>query len=292
MDLICRVFGKTRQAWYFHHHELLQQEQEDVILFDMVKIIREHQPKIGTRKLYFILKPMLLKQGIKIGRDKLFDFMSRYGLYVKHRKRRFRTTNSNHWYHKYQNLIVEIVPIRINEIWVSDITYISLINGFAFLSLITDLYSKKIVGYCLYPSLEAEGPLLALSSAITNTGINLKGLIHHSDRGIQYCCNEYVSMLKSNQIEISMTQNGDPYENAVAERINGILKHELGLIDDFPDFETAQATVDKAVCTYNNLRPHTSCGFLTPEQAHLTQERFTKLWKNYYRKKEQGVKLY
>lgn len=290
--MICRMFGKTRQAWYFHHHQLIQQEQEEIIILDMVRIIRNHQPKIGTRKLYFIIKPLLNSHQIKLGRDKFFFFMRRYELFIKPRRMRVITTNSNHWYNKYDNLIIGIVPNAINQIWVSDITYISLKNGFSFLSLITDLYSKKIVGYCLYPTLEADGCLIALSMAINNKLGSIKNLIHHSDRGIQYCCDDYTTMLNFNKINISMTQNGDPYENAVAERVNGILKYELGLLDDFDSFELAQLQVEKAVHIYNNLRPHSSCSYLTPEQAHESKVPLTKLWKNYYPKKEQSVKVY
>lgn len=292
MDIICRMFGKTRQAWYFHHHHQLQQEQEEVLILDMVRIIRNFQPKIGTRKLYFMVKPMLEDYEIKLGRDKFFLFMRRYDLFVKPRRKRVITTNSNHRYHKYDNLIINVVPNAINQIWVSDITYISLKEGFAFLSLITDLYSKKVIGFCLYPTLEAAGCLIALSMALENKLGELKGLIHHSDRGIQYCCDDYTSMLKHNKINISMTRNGDPYENAVAERLNGILKHELGLIDDFESFNTAQLKVEKAVHIYNTLRPHSSCNYLTPEEAHLSKEPLTKLWKNYYYKKEQSVKVF
>jgi putative transposase len=292
MDMICRLFGKTRQAWYFHHHQLLEQEKDDIIILDMVRIIRNFQPKIGTRKLYFMIKPMLEKHEIKIGRDKLFSFMNRYNLHIKQKRRKMTTTNSNHWYRKYDNLIKGFVPTAINQVWVSDITYISLVNGFAFLSLITDMYSKKIVGYCLYPTLEANGCLIALSRAIELKTGSLKNLIHHSDRGIQYCCDDYTSMLQINNITISMTQNGDPYENAVAERVNGILKYELSLVEDFRSFEHAQSQVEHSITTYNTLRPHSSCGYLTPEQAHLSKEPLTKIWKNYYQKTEQAVKLF
>lgn len=236
-------------------------------------------PRLGTRKLYYILTETLEKHGIRIGRDKFFDLLERYGLLVRRRKRkRIYTTDSNHRFNRYPNLVKEAEPNAANQIWVNDITYISLRGGFAYLSLVTDGYSRKIVGYCLYPTLQRQGPINALRMALGGSeGIN--GLIHHSDRGIQYCCDDYTALLKSSNIQISMTERGDPYENAIAERVNGILKGEFGLDKIFLNFDEALKAVAQAVDTYNTLRPHASCDYLTPEMAHQKQGIIKKRWK-------------
>ena len=162
----------------------------------------------------------------------------------------------------------------------SDITYISLEEKFCYLSLVTDAYSRKITGYCLYPTLKKEGTLQALQQALGSLQIKPgQPLIHHSDRGLQYCCTKYIDLLQSSKISISMTEKGDPYENAIAERVNGILKEEFGLDGEFKNFEQALAAVDYAVSTYNNLRPHASCNYLTPQAAHQLTGVIPKRWK-------------
>lgn len=238
-------------------------------------------PRIGTRKLHYMLTETLQKHQINIGRDKLFDLLAEYGLLVRRRKRRrINTTDSNHPFHKYPNLVRELQVLRPNHLWVSDITYISLINGFCYLSLVTDAYSRKIVGYCLHPTLKKEGPLQAMKMALSTITDKLEGpLIHHSDRGLQYCCADYTALLQNKGISISMTEKGDPYENAIAERVNGILKEEFGLYGDFDDFGKSDAAVKNAVELYNQLRPHASCNYLTPEQAHEQQGLLKTKWK-------------
>ncbi len=238
-------------------------------------------PRIGTRKLHYLLTETLQKHSICIGRDKLFDLLEDYGLLVRRRKRkRINTTNSNHPFRKYPNLVRELRPERPNHLWVSDITYISLLDSFCYLSLVTDAYSRKIVGYCLYPSLKKEGPLQALGMALKALpGKPGATLIHHSDRGLQYCCSDYTTLLDSSNLCISMTEKGDPYENAIAERVNGILKEEFGLDKDFDSFENAKIAVMKAIDIYNRLRPHSSCDYLTPEQAHQKQGLLKTKWK-------------
>ena len=227
-------------------------------------------PRIGTRKLHYLLAGVLVKHNISIGRDKLFDLLDEYGLLVRRRKRkRVNTTDSNHPFRKYPNLIRELEVLRPNHLWVSDITYISLTESFCYLSLVTDAYSRKIVGYCLHPTLKKEGPLEALRKALGSIPDKPDAtLTHHSDRGLQYCCNDYIAQLESKGMGISMTEKGDPYENAIAERVNGILKEEFMLDRDFENFEQATANVNEAIKTYNQLRPHASCNYLTPEQAH------------------------
>lgn len=228
-------------------------------------------PHIGTRKLHYMLAEKLERHGISIGRDKLFDLLSSYGLLVRRRRRkRVYTTDSRHPFKRYPNLIKEMIVQRPDHLWVSDITYIGLKDSFCYLSLVTDAYSRKITGYCLHPTLKREGPVAALKMAMgTLPGTLQQPLIHHSDRGLQYCCSEYIALLESKQVTISMTENGDPYENALAERVNGIMKNEFALDRDFNNFEEAAAAVDTAVATYNNFRPHASCDYLTPATAHL-----------------------
>lgn len=227
--------------------------------------------RVGGRKLQHMLLPLLEQHGIKIGRDKFFDILADNGLLVRRRKRRkVATTDSRHPYRRYPNLIKDMEILSARKVWVSDITYLRIGDDFGYLSLITDAYSKKIVGYNLYPSLKAEGPLLALDMALSQCR-DTSGLIHHSDRGCQYCCAAYREQLESRGIVISMTERGDPYENAIAERVNGILKHEFGLDDDFSNFDQASQAVEIAIETYNNLRPHASCDYMTPEEAEGVQ---------------------
>lgn len=236
-------------------------------------------PRIGARKLHYMLGQILPKHGISIGRNKLFDLLADNGMLVRRRKRRHvSTTDSRHLFKKYPNLIRELQVVSPNELWVSDITFIDVGERFCYLSLITDAYSRKIVGYCLYPTLEREGPLRALRMALKVLSKGAR-LIHHSDRGLQYCCADYVGLLGTRGITISMTENGDPYENAIAERVNGILKHELGLNQAFACEQDTQIAVRTAIGTYNQQRPHASCNYLTPEQAHLCTGKLKTRWK-------------
>ena len=237
-------------------------------------------PRLGTRKLHYLISHSLRQHGIQIGRDKLFDILATNGLLVRRRKRRRAvTTDARHPFHKYPNLTKELQPQRASELWVSDITYIRLEEDFCYLSLITDAYSRKIVGYCLYPTLGYQGPLQALQMALQGLQHNHGRLVHHSDRGLQYCCSAYVKQLEHNAISISMTENGDPYENALAERMNGILKSEFGLDETFCNYEQAIEATNNAVSIYNNSRPHSSCDYLTPEQAHQRQGILKTRWK-------------
>ena len=238
-------------------------------------------PRIGTRKLHFMLTETLQRHNISMGRNRLFDLLAAYGLLVRRRKRRrINTTDSNHPFRRYPNLIRELHVLRPNQLWVSDITYLSLTEGFCYLSLVTDAYSRKIVGYCLYPTLKKEGPLNALRMAQDSlSGKPKAAMIHHSDRGLQYCCADYISLLTSKDICISMTEKGDPYENAIAERVNGILKSEFALDRDFNSIRQAMVEVEHAINTYNQLRPHSSCNYLTPDQAHQKEGLLTTKWK-------------
>ena len=283
VEKFCTVFGKTRQAWYYTKGRDQQQDMRDSLVVKMIAEIREEQPKIGSRKLYHLIAPQLELHGIKLGRDKLFQILQKYGLLVRYRKRKAITTNSNHPFYKYNNLIQNLVLRAKNQLWVSDITYIALKAGFCYLSLITDAFSRKIVGYCLWPTLAAQGCINALNMALEGITLQriLKQLIHHSDRGIQYCCADYVLRLKAHDIQISMSYNGDPYQNAIAERVNGILKMEFGLNKAFDNIEKAVEAVSSAVDLYNSKRPHNSLNYLTPNQAHHLTGIIKRNWKNY-----------
>jgi putative transposase len=251
-----------------------------LLLIEVAKL-REHQPLLGGRKMFHELQTFLIGHDFKIGRDAFFDLLKEQGfLLAKRRRRGCITTFSKHRFRKYPNLIKEFVPTGPNQLWVADITYIILANGFAYLSLITDAYSHKIVGFYLNKTLSAQGSLQALKMALAGNK-NRDGLIHHSDRGVQYCCDEYVQLLHKNSIKISMTENGDPRENAVAERLNGILKTEL-LAKVYSSYETAQIAVAKACSIYNQLRPHGSINNLKPIEAHVMSGPIKKTWKNYY----------
>ena len=276
---LCMLFGKTRHAFYDKSWYQEQQLVSNYIVLEMVATIRRELPKIGTPKLHHMIKEPLKKQGIKLGRDSLHKLLLNNGLIVKNKKRYVITTDSNHWMKKYPNLIKNLVVTEAEQLWVSDITYIVVEDDFCFLSLITDAYSKQIMGYCLYPTLEAIGTIKALEMALSQRMKTHTNLIHHSDRGTQYCCNAYVSILKEENIAISMTEKGDPYENAIAERVNGILKIEFGLNQKFKDFETALNTIDTCIMAYNNIRPHMSCNYFTPVEAHQMTGILDKKWK-------------
>jgi putative transposase len=231
-----------------------------------------------------LLEHFIKAHSIKMGRDMLFNLLRERGLLVRKRKTRMQTTFSKHWLKKHPNLIKAMRVKRANELWVSDITYLQINGGYCYLSLVTDAYSRRIMGFFLSETLEAAGCLKALQMAL-NTCSNTTGLTHHSDRGVQYCSNDYVKILLENNMRISMTENGDPLENAIAERVNGILKDELLKIK-YSCYNEAQDDVAKAIDIYNSLRPHSSCNMLTPDTAHQQQGDLKRHWKNYYRKKE------
>lgn len=282
----------TRQAFYKKGWEAEQRSMADAIILKIVNEIRIKMPCIGARKLHYLLQEPLKGHKIEIGRDKLFDLLSDHGLLVRRRKRYARTTDSNHRFRKYTNLIKELDVIRPDQVWVSDITYITLKEGFCYLSLVTDAYSRRIVGYYLSKGLEADGCIRALLMAIAARKNPALPLIHHSDRGIQYCCNDYVRMLNANEMGISMAKKGDPYENAIAERINGILKTEFNLADTFDEFEQASAAVNQSIMVYNEVRPHGSCDYLTPNEAHEKHGLLLHRWKNYNKFKLQTTMNY
>ncbi len=275
---ICSLFGKTPQAWYDSQRRKQQRQMQDVLVLSWIKQIRTEHKQMGTKKLLIKLSDNFKQHDIHLGRDKLHQLISSHGLLVRQRKYKARTTNSNHPYHKYSNQVRDLQLSAACQLWASDITYLRVGSGFAYLSLVTDCYSHKIVGWCLWPNLKSQGALNALRMALKDN-TERATLIHHSDRGIQYCCEDYVRELNNNKIVISMTENGDPYENALAERVNGILKSEYDLNMTFTDYTRAQAMVKRAVELYNTSRPHSSCDNLTPEQAHSRTGKLTNHWK-------------
>ena len=280
--VLCRLFGKTRHAYYDY---LWRKEsslvKEDIVLQEVLSI-RKDLPRLGTRKLHYVLQNKLASHQITFGRDYLFDLLSEHKLLIRQRKRKAITTDSRNWMRKYSNLVKGLVITRPEQVWVSDITYIRLTNQWGYLSLITDAYSRKIMGYNFRQDLAAEGCINALKMAL-NTRLYNESIIHHSDRGSQYCSHNYIDLLLKNNIAISMTENGDPYENALAERVNGIIKTEFNLYSSSLGFDQTEYQVSKSIKSYNELRPHASCDYLTPNRAHLQAEKLNKRWKNYNR---------
>lgn len=278
---LCGLFGKTRAAIYDYQKRLQQNELQDDIILQYVKMVRMSLPRLGTRKLHFKIEPQLAEHNIKIGRDYLFELLAQYNLLIRRRKRKAITTNSRHWMRKYANQVKDIVVTRPEQVWVSDITFIRLNNQWGYLSLITDAYSRKIMGYCFRTDMSAQGCVEALQMAIANRQYPDLPLIHHSDRGSQYCSSLYIELLVSNNIAISMTENGDPYENALAERMNGIIKSEFNLYESQAGFEVTYQKIRAAITAYNEERPHSSCNMMTPQEAHHCSGTLQKKWKNY-----------
>lgn len=249
----------------------------------MVNDIRKKHPRIGTRKLYQLTKPSFEELSVKLGRDRLFTLLSENNMLIRKRKRSVRTTYSNHIFRKYPNLVKDFEPKAPNQLWVSDITYIKTKSGFVYLYLITDAYSRKVVAHTVSDNLEAVNTIKCLQQALQPLSKPIPGLIHHSDRGIQYCTHEYIRLLQEYDIRISMTENGDPKENAIAERLNGILKEEYLNHQTFINLIDTRLRVVEAVELYNTLRPHLSVDMMTPMQAHNQQGKLKRLWKSNYK---------
>ncbi|MDP4240571.1 MAG: IS3 family transposase [Bacteroidota bacterium] len=283
MDTLCDLFGRSRQAYYQRNKYNYKEEVKEEILLQLVEKQRELMPKVGGRKLLGLIQPRLPTE-LNVGRDSFFDFLRRHGLLVGKRRRRVKTTYSNHWLHKYPNLIKEFVPTKANQLWVSDITYIETAEGFVYLNLVTDAYSRKIVGWAIGATLEASYTIEAVTMALAQLPRKTEGLIHHSDRGVQYCCHDYVKKLNKNQVQISMTENGDPRENAIAERVNGILKDEWLNQMKLVSLEQAIIELKRIIMIYNYHRPHASLDMRTPEIAHKQSGELKKHWKTYYQK--------
>ena len=285
---ICRLPGKTEQTYYYHIRYQAQLINNESLIITKVVSLREEMPGIGVSKLLHILTGHADFKEACPGRDKLYDLLRRHSLLLIRRVRRGpTTTNSRHRYMLYPNFIRGLVVDRPDLLWVSDITYLSTYAKFCYLSLITDAYSHPIVGYHVHHNLTTFGPATALRMALnTLDQDNIQELYHHSDRGSQYGSDAYIELLRSHtEIKISMTENGDPYENAIAERINGIGKHEFRLDQLFQTMSEMKAHVIKSINSYNETRPHASCDFLTPNQAHKGSGILAKRWKKNYKKK-------
>lgn len=282
---LCGLFGKTRHAYYDKEWQVEERTIEYAVVLKLVGEQRKLMKKLGTPKLYRAIKGPLQEHGIKLGRDKLHDLLYSYGLTIKRKRRKVKTTMSRHWLRKYPNRIREMEIRSPEQVWVSDITYLTLKDSFCYLSLITDAYSRKIMGYCLSKDLSHLGCLEALNNALNLRSYPHTKLFHHSDRGVQYCCGEYVGLLRERGIEISMTENGDPYENAIAERLNGILKDEFFLDKEFNSYEEALEEVADGVRIYNEHRLHSSCDYLTPNNAHQQSGELKRRWKTYFKKR-------
>lgn len=284
---LCSWFGISRQAYYQDGWRNIEISIVEDILLSEVTAIRANHKRMGTRKLYEKLHPFMIEHQIKMGRDALFDLLSAHQMLVRKRTRRIHTTQSHHWLRKYNNLIRDFVPTEPNQLWVSDITYWKINGTYVYISFITDAFSRKVVGYHVANTLETVETIEALKMALRELIIEpntLSNLIHHSDRGVQYCCKEYVKLLTDNHVQISMTENGDPLENAIAERLNGILKDEYLTDSHINSLYEAKLLLAKSVRLYNEERPHMSIGNHYPSIVHQQGLKTIKLWKNYYKK--------
>jgi putative transposase len=262
VQTMCEQHGISRQAYYKQRQRQTRCQIQDETVLELVRSIRHRQPMVGTRKLHRMLSPRS-----PLGRDRLFALLRTAGLLVRRKRRYARTTNSAHRFHTYTNLIKDLELTRPEQVFVADITYLATRTGFSYLALLTDAFSRKIVGYDLSTSLSIEGSLRALRMAL-KTVKHPEGLIHHSDRGLQYCSHAYVRLLQLHKASISMAAKGDVYENALAERVNGILKTEFFLDREFPSHQDALAAVNQAVEIYNKERLHMAINYLTPELKH------------------------
>lgn len=260
---VCNCFNLKRDAYYKYLRRFKIRQSKSSQVVKMVQKERKLQPRVGTRKLHKDLSKAFNDAHLKIGRDSLFDILREEDMLVKRKKASCKTTDSYHRFHKYNNLIKDMEITAPNQVWVSDITYIRTVNGFCYLALITDLYSRKIIGHDLSDSLELAGCQRALKKALWHAR-PAAGLVHHSDRGIQYCSNQYTNELKNRKIKISMTEENHCYENAVAERVNGILKDEFYLDQCFFSTQYAKRAAKNAIKIYNNKRLHISLGYKTP----------------------------
>lgn len=261
---MCRAFGYSKQA-YYRSQKYGDKLERECYLLSLVEDLREDMPRLGGVKLWKLLND----NGVRVGRDELYNLLRTHGLLVKRKKRHIVTTDSRGWQRQYSNLIKGLEVNRPNQLWVSDITYILCRSGFVYLSLVTDAYSRRIMGYYVHERLDTGGPMRALYRAMLQVGDDeLRQLIHHSDRGCQYCSHQYVNTLGMKGIRISMTQDGSPYDNAIAERVNGILKREWLNEEDLAGIEQVRERVEKIVEVYNGKRPHFAIGLKTPDTVY------------------------
>lgn len=263
--------GYSRQYVYKQPKDAAKKLVQQQRVKQLVDRERKQLPRVGTRKIHFLIKDDLQQQGLKFGRDKLFTLMRYYGLQIKPRRRYIQTTMSKHWLRKWPNIIKGIPVNYPNEVWVSDITYLQTEEGNCYLNMITDAYSRKIVGYAVADNMETESMIKALKMAALNKTHSPLSTIHHSDRGVQYCSQEYELLTAKNNIKLSMTENSDPYENALAERMNRTIKEEFGMDQKLKNREQAYQLVEESIFLYNNKRPHLALNMKTPQQVYKTK---------------------
>lgn len=267
MGTLCRAAGMTRQNYYHQRHVREKALIDEALVVELVRGERQRQPFLGGRKLWYMLEEEFRAAGVTLGRDRFFGVLKRHKLLIPRRKRTCQTTDSRHGFRVYRNLVKGLVLTGPHALWVSDITYVRTGEGFMYLALVMDGFSRKIVGHDCRDSLEAEGAMRALKMAVRQLPAEARAM-HHSDRGTQYCCHEYVAMLEGSGVAISMTQDNHCYENAQAERLNGILKQEYGLGGTLSDKAAAKALAREAVMLYNTHRPHTALGYRCPDEVH------------------------
>lgn len=263
--------GYSRQYVYKQSKDVAKKMIRQQAVKQLVDRERKQLPRIGTRKIHFLIKNDLQRQGLKFGRDKLFALMRYYGLQIKPRRRYIQTTMSKHWLRKWPNIIKGIPVNHPDEVWVSDITYLQTEEGNCYLNMITDAFSRKIVGYAIADNMETANMVKALKMATTNKKYSDISTIHHSDRGLQYCSQEYERLTASNNIQLSMTENSDPYENALAERMNRTIKEEFGMDKKLKNRQQVYQLVEESIFLYNNKRPHLALKMKTPELVYQSK---------------------
>jgi transposase InsO family protein len=274
---VCRQLGFSRQAYHKSLQNRSAKGRRENLIKEHVCLVRRQMPRLGTRKLQYLLNQQSGGNRGPVGRDWLFNFLKTHGLLVKRKRKYIKTTDSSQWRRQYPNRIKNYRPNKPEQVWVADITYLLTQQGTLYLHLLTDAYSKKIVGYEVSQSLAAIATGSALKAALAQRQY-AGSIIHHSDRGSQYCSQEYTDIQKQAGMKTSMTQDGSPYDNAIAERINGILKQEYGLDEIIADERLLKSQVKHAINSYNTQRPHLSCSMLTPEQMHRQHKLPIKTW--------------
>ena len=277
---LCKLLGYSPQAYYKHNKKALINQVNEKFILEQIDAIRKHQPRCGGRKLFIMLQPFFKEHNISIGRYKFFDLLKRNKLLVRKTKRNVYTTNSNHHFYRHPNLVNGFTPLKAHELWVADITYIPLKERFAYLFLITDAYSRKVIGFHVSDDMKVGSAVLALKKALAQKPPETI-VIHHSDRGVQYCSTEYVNLLQQHNAMISMTNNGDPLENAIAERMNGILKSEL-ISSYYNTIDEASVHISRCITIYNYRRRHSSLNWQIPADVHMQKGPQIRRWKNYY----------
>lgn len=264
---VCAEVGLSKQAYYKGLKARARLEVDEELVLELVRRERRMHPMIGARKLHQMIAPELAEGGVAMGRDRFFTLLRREDLLIERKARRARTTYSGHGLHVWPNLLKAVVPTGPNQAWAADITYVRTLEGFVYVALLTDVWSRKIVGWDAGMTLEKEGAMRALGMALKQLPRD-KACVHHSDRGSQYCCGDYVKLLHGRKVRISMTEANHCYENAMAERVNGILKQEYGLGETFRTRGEVPGVVRQAVGLYNVRRPHTALALRTPQEVH------------------------